>query len=620
MKSRGFTIVELLVVIAIIGILAATIIVAFNGVQRRAQIAAVQTDLKQAATQLETYRFSTSSTESYPSQNDCSSTPVTNSICLKSSNQGVYQYTVNNSTSPPSFCITLTKGDISYYIMNSASVTAGACPGHIANGQYGSLPIATSIEGYWSTPPEGYLFEDGSAVSRTTYAELFAVIGTTYGNGDGSTTFNLPDSRGATSVNRNSSDSDFASIGQKTGAKSEILTIAQIPAHTHRLAYLTTDVADWLGGSGNPYGVSTSYGSRSGQYTSLETVGGGGAHNNIQPSIVKMHAIKYSSPTGSSSLLAASSVEGYWSTPPQGYLLEDGAAISRSTYSDLFAVIGTTYGAGDGSTTFNLPDSRGRVGVNISSSDSEFDTMGEKTGAKTETLTIAQIPAHTHRLGYLTTDVADWLGGSGNPYGISTSYATRSGTYDSLETVGGGGAHNNIQPSIVKTYAIKYTPATSNDEYIAKGTSIEGYWTTTPTGYLPEDGAAVSRSTYSDLFAVIGTTHGSGDGSTTFNVPDSRGRIGVARNTTDAEFDTIGKKTGTKTETLTIGQIPAHTHRLAYLTTDVADWVGGSGNPYGVTTDYNVRSGTYDSAETVGGGGAHNNIQPSIVKRFAIRY
>ena len=485
---------------------------------------------------------------------------------------------------------------------------------------YGALPVAVSIEGYWTTAPQGFLLEDGSAVSRTTFADLFAVIGTTYGAGDGSTTFNLPDSRGRVTVNRYSSDSEFATVGQKHGAKTETLSLAQLPAHTHKIAYLTTDVSDWLGGSGNPYGVASSYGVRTSQYGSLETVGGGQSHNEIQPSIVKSYAIKYSAPSGGSSSQPATSIEGYWTTAPANYLLEDGSAVSRSTYSDLFAVIGTTYGAGDGSTTFNLPDSRGRAAVNISTTDTEFDVMGEKPGSKTEAVTIAQMPAHSHKLAYLTTDVADWLGGSGNPYGISTSYASRSGTYDSLETVGGGAAHNNIQPSIVKTAVIKYTAATSSDENIAKGTSIKGYWTTTPSGYLPEDGSAVSRSTYSDLFALIGTTYGVGDGSTTFNLPDSRGRIPVNRNPTDTEFDTMGEKTGTKTETLTIAQIPAHTHSLGYSTSDVPDWIGGSGNPYGISTDYNVRSGTYDSIETVGGGAAHNNIQPSIVKRFAIKY
>jgi microcystin-dependent protein len=46
---------------------------------------------------------------------------------------------------------------------------------------------------------------------------------------------------------------------------------------------------------------------------------------------------------------------------PTGYLLCDGSAVSRSTYADLFAILSTTYGSGNGSTTFNLPDFRGRV-------------------------------------------------------------------------------------------------------------------------------------------------------------------------------------------------------------------------------------------------------------------
>lgn len=54
------------------------------------------------------------------------------------------------------------------------------------------VPIGTSIDFTGETPPSGYLVEDGSAVSRTTYARLFAVIGTKYGEGDGVTTFNLP--------------------------------------------------------------------------------------------------------------------------------------------------------------------------------------------------------------------------------------------------------------------------------------------------------------------------------------------------------------------------------------------------------------------------------------------
>lgn len=72
-----------------------------------------------------------------------------------------------------------------------------------------------------STAPAGYLVADGSAVSRTTYAALFAVIGTTYGAGDGSTTFNLPDLRGRAAVGLNPAEvgrTDVTALGKNEGA------------------------------------------------------------------------------------------------------------------------------------------------------------------------------------------------------------------------------------------------------------------------------------------------------------------------------------------------------------------------------------------------------------------
>lgn len=91
------------------------------------------------------------------------------------------------------------------------------------------------------------------------------------------------------------------------------------------------------------------------------------------------------------------------STAPSGFLLCDGAAVSRSTYSGLFNLIGTTFGAGDGSTTFNVPDLRGRVGVgldNLGGSDagrlSAANTLGGNGGAEKVTLTGANVPSHDH--------------------------------------------------------------------------------------------------------------------------------------------------------------------------------------------------------------------------------
>ena len=67
------------------------------------------------------------------------------------------------------------------------------------------------------------------------------------------------------------------------------------------------------------------------------------------------------------------------STAPQGYLLCDGSAVSRTDYADLFTAIGTTYGAGDESTTFNLPNLSGRVVLGVSQSHALGTTGGEAT-------------------------------------------------------------------------------------------------------------------------------------------------------------------------------------------------------------------------------------------------
>lgn len=82
---------------------------------------------------------------------------------------------------------------------------------------------------------------------------------------------------------------------------------------------------------------------------------------------------------------------------PAGYLLCQGQAVSRATYAALFAAIGTAYGAGDGSTTFNLPDGRGRSPMGSGTGTGLTNrTLGGVLGAETHTLTEAQMPSHTH--------------------------------------------------------------------------------------------------------------------------------------------------------------------------------------------------------------------------------
>ena len=92
--------------------------------------------------------------------------------------------------------------------------------------------------------------------------------------------------------------------------------------------------------------------------------------------------------------------------PNSSWLVCDGSAISRTTYSDLYTVIGVTYGTGDGSTTFNLPDFRARVpvGYNSSAIDDDSDGSNDRSsrtiaatgGAETHELQVSELPSHTH--------------------------------------------------------------------------------------------------------------------------------------------------------------------------------------------------------------------------------
>ena len=185
---------------------------------------------------------------------------------------------------------------------------------------------------------------------------------------------------------------------------------------------------------------------------------------------------------------------------PENYLFCDGSAVSRTTFATLFGVIGTTFGAGDGSSTFNLPDLSGRVPLGVSQS----HALGTTGGSETVTLTESELPAHVHEVpqhGHEDTIVATTpafshsitqpvfkynkpnTGGQGGTLsGPTASYnstntatATRStnvavsahaaaactmsgsvsnaAAFDS-DTEGGSLSHNNMQPFIAMAYII----------------------------------------------------------------------------------------------------------------------------------------------------------------------
>jgi microcystin-dependent protein len=150
------------------------------------------------------------------------------------------------------------------------------------------------------------------------------------------------------------------------------------------------------------------------------------------------------------------------SSAPTGWLICDGAAVSRTQYPQLFAAIGISYGAGNGSSTFALPNARGRVLVGRDAGQTEFDTLGETGGAKTHTLTVDEMPAHRHELAIdsqnavvSSTTGSGFLKANGAILGrIGSAIVPRSLT-SAISAVGADQPHNNLQPYLVTQFIIR---------------------------------------------------------------------------------------------------------------------------------------------------------------------
>ena len=152
------------------------------------------------------------------------------------------------------------------------------------------LPIGGGCDYFGTTAPTNYMFADGSAISRTEYSELFAIIGTTFGTGDGSTTFNLPDRRTATSVMYKENDTTFGTFGATVGDNTHTLTITEMPPHSHSLVNAKI-AANGINSDG--YTPQRGYGTNGSNYNpDISTVGGGAAFSVVQKSLVCNYIIR----------------------------------------------------------------------------------------------------------------------------------------------------------------------------------------------------------------------------------------------------------------------------------------------------------------------------------------
>ena len=270
---------------------------------------------------------------------------------------------------------------------------------------------------------------------------------------------------------------------------------------------------------------------------------------------------------------------------PNNWLICDGSAVSRTTYAELFAVIGTTYGTGDGSTTFNLPDLRGNVAIGAS----EDYELGDSGGEETHTLTINEMPSHTHD----STNVCNSTGTTiATTVAAGGSYGYGYGNTNILGNTGGGQAHNNMQPYIVTNYIIK-----------AKDNEVTG-------GQL---------QALTDFFYPIGSYYETSDDTFDPNVSfggtwelETEGQVHIGA----GENYEIGDTGGAETVTLDTTQIPNHRHQYgANIIHSDGTVVSGEALNVGLTNSSSttIRRRYWDYTEYVGGGQAHNNMQPYIV-------
>ena len=194
----------------------------------------------------------------------------------------------------------------------------------------------------------------------------------------------------------------------------------------------------------------------------------------------KITADKIGTGQGGGDTLPIGTIMSYTSdTIPNGWLLCDGSAVSRATYSELFDLIGTTYGTGDGSTTFNLPNLKGKVAVGKDGNDTDFNALGKTGGEKEHTLTINEMPSHSHEV-YLDDQ------GTGGKWGPLGTVQQTTEVFTTTNNVGNGQAHNNLQPYIVTNFIIKakqIATVLSIEDSLPIGTIIDYDGLTVPEGY-----------------------------------------------------------------------------------------------------------------------------------------
>ena len=317
--------------------------------------------------------------------------------------------------------------------------------------------------------PAGWAVCDGTELPVADNAELFALVGTTYG-GDGVDTFKLPDlrARAALHAGQGPGTSSYA-MGATGGVEQVAVTTGQLPAHSHGLAVSTS------GGTGNDAEGNVLAESSINLFiaeaptslmasTAVVPIGSSNGHENRMPFIALNYivAVAEQQPADTQPLVGEVRAVSF-DDAPAGWTRCSGQEIPVEQNPVLFAVIGSIYG-GDGVSTFALPNIEGSVVVGCGQGDglSEY-FQGDTGGVASVAIAADEMPTHTHRVR------ASIRGGDLQAPGPSRALARSSGGFayqtnvsssltamspEALQTTGASAPHNNLPPILVLNHLI----------------------------------------------------------------------------------------------------------------------------------------------------------------------
>jgi microcystin-dependent protein len=266
-------------------------------------------------------------------------------------------------------------------------------------------------------------------------------------------------------------------------------------------------------------------------------------------------------------------------TAPPGWLLCAGQAVSRTTYSALFSVIGTTFGSGDGVNTFNVPDLRGRVVIgldNLNGSSANritaaaADQLGGSGGSETHTLSLSEMPSHDH-----------------------TGSTSSSGSHTHTGTVGTGGSHTHTTDT-----SGAHTHTGTAD--VAGSHSHSGYTDSAGSHWHPIDANGFNTYVYGTQSITPGPYWGFwNDGTNVGGSVGARGSHSHSMQSAGAHTHNVTtNSSGDHTHSLTISSGGGHSHSIA----------SSGSHSHSVSID---SGGAHTHTITAQGAGtAHNNVQP----------